>query len=428
MTLQLLGSLSLSGTTVTGGGQADTAGDARSSREFVDLVDVLARSPEALPGVSEGGQMGPNIPPMPNPDLKNMFLFGEAEDEGSSEGESESQVPDGTREVRPLVGNIESPKTLTPASILVLESIVALVSAPPILSALAAEGGGDSASDIQKSENTTDLALNRAHARKLELQSSIPSQGEREDRIIPPSDRVFPEGDRLDVHPTATQIVRNSLEPAEILQKLQPRDLEIADPTPHVPSMRLHVAELTTHFPAILSQSLFARGFDPSTELRDSDPETAPKSMETRTPIQDQSERARLLRFHLEPAHLGSVLVKMRVSDSRVEIAIETQSAVTGDLLSNARDALCAAIEHNGMTLDVFNVATQHGQNGPRAHTGENDLSGSDGGMSRRDGSGSGAFNEDGGRQRQRKYTISEDLARESAPRGPVGLPVGILL
>jgi hypothetical protein len=122
-------------------------------------------------------------------------------------------------------------------------------------------------------------------------------------------------------------------------------------------AVKIHVADLSTHFPIAIASLLPAPSSNPAAvpPVAHHEAQSAPVERPAAGPRRDL---VKILRFELEPAALGALSVKMRVSHTRVEIEIDTQSATTTNLLSQARDVLTSAIEHKGLALHAFEVTT----------------------------------------------------------------------
>jgi hypothetical protein len=121
------------------------------------------------------------------------------------------------------------------------------------------------------------------------------------------------------------------------------------------PPRTIHVDELSSHFPVMLANLAppSAPAIEPS--MRDG---AAPTTALMSAPV-TRFEPVRILRFAIEPAELGALSVKIRVSHMRVEIQIDAQSSTAATLLVQARDALIAALDQKGMALQAFDVTTQ---------------------------------------------------------------------
>lgn len=165
--------------------------------------------------------------------------------------------------------------------------------------------------------------------------------------------------------------------------------------------LKIHVSDIQTHMPAVIVETLAG----PSHEK----PEPAAiKLPHVSEPPQKQHEALKILKFEVEPAALGTISVRMRVTHSRVDIKIETESPSTSALLADARDRLTTAIGERGFALDSYDVrqnpsvpTTIGGQDGanaddrPPAHWGDREFS-----------------NEDRSGQRQRQSTPRRETPR----------------
>ncbi len=142
-----------------------------------------------------------------------------------------------------------------------------------------------------------------------------------------------------------------------------------SEPAPSAP-LKIQVAEIVTHLPAVVAQTLIASPENGSSG-RKSAPMAGP-AMEP--PPEKPAEPLKVLKFQVEPASLGAITVRMRVCHAKVEIIMDAESPKTSALLVEARDHLTSAIGEKGMTLESFKVGLNPpavgvaaGQEGARA-------------------------------------------------------------
>ncbi|WP_376985124.1 flagellar hook-length control protein FliK [Bosea sp. R86505] len=93
------------------------------------------------------------------------------------------------------------------------------------------------------------------------------------------------------------------------------------------------------------------------------------------------AEPTKILHIQLSPVELGSIVVKLRISQNGMEIRLEASRAETAQLLANDREALREIVRASGHALDQVSVETVHvdsagadprpGQDAPRDGTRE---------------------------------------------------------
>lgn len=127
--------------------------------------------------------------------------------------------------------------------------------------------------------------------------------------------------------------------------------LPSSDLPPPAP-LKIRVNEIVTHLPAVIAQTVIAprEGESPARIAASAPDLSAP-------PQEKRADPVRILKFQVEPAALGAITVRMRVSQSRVDIELDAESARTSALLMDAQDHLTSAIGEKGMTLDSFKVS-----------------------------------------------------------------------
>jgi hypothetical protein len=117
------------------------------------------------------------------------------------------------------------------------------------------------------------------------------------------------------------------------------------------PLFKINVGEIVTHLPVVVAQTLVA---SPGADSAGAD---ASAAAHTAAPtFEKPAEVVKILRFQVEPAALGTIAVRMRVTHAKVEIQLDAESPRTSTLLMDARDNLTSAIGEKGMTLESFKV------------------------------------------------------------------------
>ncbi len=120
-------------------------------------------------------------------------------------------------------------------------------------------------------------------------------------------------------------------------------------------TLLVRVESLQTFLPVVISQALTAA--PAHSQLT---PAHAPQVDADALPA---SSPLKMLRMQIEPASLGSLSIKMRVSKTHVEIEIEAQTPATAALLSGTREKLAEAISRQGLSLDVGDIKVSQAQN-----------------------------------------------------------------
>lgn len=72
------------------------------------------------------------------------------------------------------------------------------------------------------------------------------------------------------------------------------------------------------------------------------------------------SEPTKILHIQLSPVELGSIVVKLRISQGGMEIRLEASRAETAQMLANDREALREIVKASGYALDQVSVETVH--------------------------------------------------------------------
>ncbi|MEK8094122.1 flagellar hook-length control protein FliK [Methylocystis sp. IM3] len=182
--------------------------------------------------------------------------------------------------------------------------------------------------------------------------------------------------------------------------------------------LQIRVSEIVTHLPAVVAQTL--------TAARDAEASGRPApilSGAIAPPPEKPVEPLKILKFQVEPASLGAITVRMRVSRARVEIALDADSPKTSALLLEARDHLASAIGEKGMTLESFHVGVSPP---PAALTAGQEGAGADD-RPRQYGGERGFANEERPDQRQNSQTPPRDRQGRGEKPAAAGAP-GVLL
>jgi len=129
-------------------------------------------------------------------------------------------------------------------------------------------------------------------------------------------------------------------------------------------------------------------------------------------------EALKILTFEVEPATLGAISVRMKVTQSRIEIRMEAQSDVAPVLLQ-AREALSTAIGDKGLILDSYEVGVLPPTPPIVAASDPSVESG---------GSFNGGFAHDGRSSRQERQDGQERAARPRDDAPSSFAPVGLVL
>jgi hypothetical protein len=111
----------------------------------------------------------------------------------------------------------------------------------------------------------------------------------------------------------------------------------------------LHVTALETHLPDAL-----ARAASNMAALIGAEGVSAPVKL---GPIATRRDAAvKILRFELQPASLGALVVKMRMTQACVEIEIESQSVSTVSRLNELRDRITNAVAATGCVVEAIDL------------------------------------------------------------------------
>lgn len=110
----------------------------------------------------------------------------------------------------------------------------------------------------------------------------------------------------------------------------------------------IHVSMIQTHLPAAIISSL--------TEMARGSPET-PGASGFHLLMQEKSAvPIKFVKFDIEPASLGPIVVRMRLTQASVEIEMSASAAKTAVLLDDLREALTKAIGDQGYALSRLDI------------------------------------------------------------------------
>ncbi|HEV7257030.1 MAG TPA: flagellar hook-length control protein FliK [Bosea sp. (in: a-proteobacteria)] len=125
------------------------------------------------------------------------------------------------------------------------------------------------------------------------------------------------------------------------------------------------------------------------------------------------AEPTKILHLQLAPVELGSIVVKMRISQGGMEIRLEASRTETAQMLANDREALREIVKASGYALDQVSVETIHvDAAGPDPRPGGQD-GGRDGAADQRSGAREGrSF--DQSRERQERESQRRDWRQDA--------------
>jgi hypothetical protein len=134
---------------------------------------------------------------------------------------------------------------------------------------------------------------------------------------------------------------------------------------PGTPETMKHVTiqSFATHFPAVLS-GLVANALPKLSEAATPSPEQANVNVNIAPtpsingPRQQSAAPIKVLTIELEPATLGSVVVKMKMSRANVDIHISVDSQGALSALKSSREKLVDAIKSTGCSVSSYTIQT----------------------------------------------------------------------
>lgn len=153
------------------------------------------------------------------------------------------------------------------------------------------------------------------------------------------------------------------------------------DTAPETP-MSLTVVRQETHLPPVMRLSPHQQVTEPirqaATELATARAQAVPDLHSDGPAV--VAEPTRILHIQLSPVELGSIVVKLRISQGGMEIRLEASRAETAQMLANDREALREIVRASGYALDQVSVETIHiDTTGPDPRPGGQDAAGRDG-------------------------------------------------
>lgn len=129
------------------------------------------------------------------------------------------------------------------------------------------------------------------------------------------------------------------------------------------------------------------------------------------------AEPTKILHIQLSPVELGSIVVKLRISQGGMEIRLEASRAETAQLLAHDREALREIVRASGHALDQVSVETVHVESaGPDPRPGQD--APRDG--AREDGAGRDGRGFDPSRQQDRQNERQEPQRRDAHNDAPI--------
>ncbi|PTM40654.1 flagellar hook-length control protein FliK [Bosea sp. 124] len=133
------------------------------------------------------------------------------------------------------------------------------------------------------------------------------------------------------------------------------------DVAPETP-MTITVVRQETHLPPVLRLSPLQQVTEPirqaAAELTGARADAVPDLHADRPA--GIAEPTKILHIQLAPVELGSITVKLRISQGGMEIRLEASRAETAQMLANDRDALREIVKASGYALDQVSVETVH--------------------------------------------------------------------
>ena len=126
--------------------------------------------------------------------------------------------------------------------------------------------------------------------------------------------------------------------------------------------LSITVVRQETHLPPVLRLSPLQQVAEP---IRQATAElTATRSQEVPDLAADRpagiAAPTKILHIQLSPVELGSIVVKLRISQGGMEVRLEASRAETAQMLANDRDALREIVRASGYALDQVSVETVH--------------------------------------------------------------------
>lgn len=117
-----------------------------------------------------------------------------------------------------------------------------------------------------------------------------------------------------------------------------------------------------THLPPVMRLSPLQQVAEPirqaTAELSQARPQEVPDLAGDRSP--GIAAPTKILHIQLSPVELGSIVVKLRISQGGMDVRLEASRAETAQMLANDREALREIVKASGYALDQISVETVH--------------------------------------------------------------------
>jgi chemotaxis protein MotD len=133
------------------------------------------------------------------------------------------------------------------------------------------------------------------------------------------------------------------------------------DAAPETP-LTITVVRQETHLPPVMRLSPLQQVTEP---IRQAAAELSPLRSDNVADLGADkpaaiAEPTKILHIQLSPVELGSIVVKLRISQGGMEIRLEASRAETAQMLANDREALREIVKASGYALDQVSVETVH--------------------------------------------------------------------
>ncbi|WP_424363512.1 hypothetical protein [Methylocystis parvus] len=226
--------------------------------------------------------------------------------------------------------------------------------------------------------------------------------------LPPVSETGGPELSALDATDsgTATDVridTQDKLQPAALTASLSSQEMQGGAP-------RIHINELAVHLPIALDRAVTEVISQPGDARSGA-------ARQVVSPAPARQEALKILKFDVEPAAMGPISVRMKITQSRIEIRMDAQSAAAPALME-AREALSATIGDRGLTLDAYEVRVLAA---PQSTTTPDASAESRGNLER------GFANDDGSNQQERRHASKRAMAPRDEPPSSF-VPLGLVL
>ncbi|MDR6869110.1 hypothetical protein J2Y55_000103 [Bosea sp. BE125] len=126
--------------------------------------------------------------------------------------------------------------------------------------------------------------------------------------------------------------------------------------------LSISITRQETYLPPVMRLSPFQQVVEPirqaAVDLAASRAEAVPELGSDKP--NEISAPTKILHIELRPVELGSITVKLRLSQGGMEIRLEASRAETAQMLANDKDALREVIKASGYSIDAVSVETVH--------------------------------------------------------------------